>query len=68
ESTKLIALTASLGEAKTLAIHPASTSHRMYSAEALEAAGFTEGTVRLAAGIEHPDDIWQDIAQALDRI
>lgn len=68
ESTKLIALTASLGEAKTLVIHPASTSHRMYSAEALEAAGFTEGTVRLAVGIEHPDDIWQDIAQALDRI
>ncbi len=68
ESTKLIALTASLGEAKTLVIHPASTSHRMYSAEALEAAGFTEGTVRLAVGIEHPDDIWQDVARALDRI
>lgn len=68
ESTKLIVLTASLGETKTLALHPASTSHRMYSAEDLEAAGFTEGTVRLAVGIEHPDDLWQDIAQALDRI
>ena len=68
ESTELIALTASLGEAKTLVIHPASTSHRMYSAEALEAAGFTEGTVRLAVGIEHPDDLWQDVSRALDRI
>jgi len=68
ESTELIALTASLGEAKTLAIHPASTSHRMYSAEALEAAGFSEGTVRIAVGIEHPEDIWRDVARALDRI
>lgn len=68
ESTRLIALTASLGAAQTLAIHPASTSHRMLSAEALEAAGFNEGTVRMAAGIEHPDDLWQDVAQALDRI
>ncbi|GAB2834203.1 PLP-dependent aspartate aminotransferase family protein [Actinocorallia aurea] len=68
ESTKLIALTASLGEAKTLAIHPASTSHRMYSAEALEAAGFSEGTIRLAVGIEHPEDLWNDLYTTLESL
>lgn len=65
ESVKLAALTASLGSSQTLVIHPASTSHRMYSAEALAAAGFTEGTVRIAVGLEHPDDIWDDFRQAL---
>ncbi|GAA3238534.1 aminotransferase class I/II-fold pyridoxal phosphate-dependent enzyme [Actinocorallia longicatena] len=65
ENVKLLTLTASLGDGKTLAMHPASTSHRMYSAEALEAAGFGEGTVRLAVGLEHPDDLWDDISQAL---
>ncbi|MEO5875043.1 MAG: aminotransferase class I/II-fold pyridoxal phosphate-dependent enzyme, partial [Streptosporangiaceae bacterium] len=63
ESVKLAALTASLGASKTLVIHPASTSHRMYSAAALAAAGFTEGTVRIAVGLEHPDDIWEDFQQ-----
>ncbi|GAB3651759.1 methionine gamma-lyase [Actinocorallia lasiicapitis] len=65
ESVKLLTLTASLGDGKTLAMHPASTSHRMYTPEALAAAGFSEGTVRLAVGLEHPDDLWDDVAQAL---
>ncbi|MCD0451457.1 aminotransferase class I/II-fold pyridoxal phosphate-dependent enzyme [Actinocorallia sp. API 0066] len=68
ESTRLISLTASLGEAKTLAIHPASTSHRMYSPAALTAAGFTEGTIRLAVGIEHPEDLWTDLQTTLNTL
>jgi methionine-gamma-lyase len=64
ESVRLAALTASLGNSKTMVIHPASTSHRMYSDEALAAAGIGEGTVRIAVGLEHPDDIWEDFLQA----
>jgi methionine-gamma-lyase len=55
----------SLGGAETLVLHPASTSHRQYDAAGLAAAGIGEGTVRVSVGLEHPDDIWADFAQAL---
>ncbi|MCW2914764.1 MAG: cystathionine gamma-synthase [Actinomycetia bacterium] len=67
EAVRLASLTASLGEAKTLVIHPASTSHRQLDAAALESAGIGEGTVRIAVGIEHPDDLWADFEQALTK-
>jgi methionine-gamma-lyase len=68
ETVRLATLAVSLGEAKTLVIHPASTSHRQLDAAALEAAGIGEGTVRLAVGIEHPEDLWADIEQALAKV
>lgn len=68
EAVRLAALTASLGETKTLVMHPASTSHRMLDEAALAAAGFGTGTVRIAVGIEHPDDVWADLEQALDKV
>jgi cystathionine beta-lyase/cystathionine gamma-synthase len=67
ETVRLASLAASLGEAKTLVIHPASTSHRQLDAAALEAAGIGEGTVRIAVGIEHPEDLWADLEQALTK-
>jgi methionine-gamma-lyase len=67
EAVRLASLTASLGAAKTLVIHPASTSHRQLDAAALESAGIGEGTVRIAVGIEHPDDVWADFEQALTK-
>ncbi|GAB3410680.1 trans-sulfuration enzyme family protein [Flindersiella endophytica] len=63
---QLAALAPSLGAVKTLVLHPASTSHRQLSAEELAAAGIGAATVRVAAGIEHPEDLWTDFAQALD--
>jgi methionine-gamma-lyase len=63
---RLAALAPSLGAVKTLVLHPASTSHRKLSAEELAAAGIGAATVRVAVGIEHPDDLWADFAQALD--
>jgi len=48
-----------------LACHPASTTHRQLSAEELLSAGVTEDTIRLSIGIEHIDDILEDIDQAL---
>ncbi|MFC9975978.1 trans-sulfuration enzyme family protein [Spirillospora sp. NPDC127200] len=68
EALRLVSLAPSLGDVRTLAMHPASTSHNQLDAAALAAAGITEGTVRLSVGIEHPDDLWADIEQALTKI
>ncbi len=65
EAVRLAALTPSLGDVKTLVLHPASTSHGQLDAEALAAAGIGAGMVRIAVGIEHPEDLWGDIEQAL---
>jgi methionine-gamma-lyase len=65
EALRLAALAPSLGGAETLVLHPASTSHRQLDAAGLRAAGISEGTVRVSVGLEHPDDIWSDFAQAL---
>ncbi|MDH3751175.1 MAG: PLP-dependent transferase, partial [Gammaproteobacteria bacterium] len=54
-----------IGDAKSLACHPASTTHRQLSPEELEASGVSDDLVRLSIGIEHIDDILEDIDQAL---
>ena len=58
---------ANIGDAKTLVIHPASTTHRQLDAEALAGAGVTPDMVRLSVGLETIDDILWDIDQALER-
>jgi methionine-gamma-lyase len=65
DSIRLMSLAVSLGDVSTLVMHPASTSHRQLDAAALSAAGIGEGTVRIAVGLEHPDDLWADMDQAL---
>jgi cystathionine beta-lyase/cystathionine gamma-synthase len=62
---RLAALAPSLGGTETLVLHPASTSHRQMDAASLNAAGIGEGTIRVSAGLEHPDDVWADFEQAL---
>jgi O-acetylhomoserine (thiol)-lyase len=66
DSLKLISHLANIGDAKTLAIHPASTTHQQLSAEEQLATGVTPDFIRLSIGIEHVDDIIADIEQALD--
>lgn len=56
-----------IGDVRSLATHPASTTHRQLSEQELQAAGVTEDTVRLCVGIEHIDDILADLAQALEK-
>jgi O-acetylhomoserine (thiol)-lyase len=56
---------ANIGDARSLAIHPATTTHSQLSAEDQRATGVTEGYVRLSVGIEHIDDILTDLDQAL---
>ncbi len=57
---------ANIGDSRSLAIHPASTTHSQLSAEEQEATGVTAGYVRLSIGVEHIDDIKADLSQALD--
>ena len=65
ESLKLFLHLANVGDAKSLAIHPATTTHSQLNAEQQLAAGITPGLVRLSVGIEHSDDIIADLDQAL---
>lgn len=58
---------ANIGDARSLAIHPASTTHSQLSPEEQAQTGTTPGYVRLSIGLEHIDDILADLAQALDR-
>jgi O-acetylhomoserine (thiol)-lyase len=55
-----------IGDAKSLACHPATTTHRQLNPDELKSAGVSEDLVRLSIGIEHIDDIIADVAQALD--
>ena len=57
-----------VGDAKSLIIHPASTTHSQLSEEELLAAGIKPETIRLSIGLEHIDDIIADLTQALDKI
>lgn len=54
-----------IGDSKSLACHPASTTHRQLSPEEMKKAGVSEDMVRLSIGIEHIDDILADLDQAL---
>jgi len=65
DSLKLISHLANIGDAKSLAIHPASTTHSQLSPAEQEATGVTPDFIRLSIGIEHIDDIIADIEQAL---
>ena len=64
---ELVRLAPSLGGTETVVLHPASTSHRQLDERQLNAIGITGGTIRLSVGIEHVEDLWQDIARALER-
>ncbi len=65
EKLKLFSHLANIGDAKSLAIHNASTTHSQLNDDELAAAGVTQETVRLSVGIEHIDDILEDLSQAL---
>jgi O-acetylhomoserine (thiol)-lyase len=65
ESTELFSHLANIGDAKSLIIHPASTTHQQLSAEEQLATGVTPDFVRLSVGLEHIDDILNDLDRAL---
>ena len=65
DALQLFTRLVNIGDAKSLACHPASTTHRQLSPEEMAKAGVTEDTVRLSVGIEHIDDLIADLEQAL---
>jgi O-acetylhomoserine (thiol)-lyase len=67
DSLQLFKRLLNLGDAKSLAIHPASTTHRQLTPDQLTAAGIRPETIRLSIGIEHIDDLIDDLDQALDK-
>jgi O-acetylhomoserine (thiol)-lyase len=68
DALKMILRLVNIGDAKSLACHPATTTHRQLKPEELATAGVSEDLVRLSVGIEHVDDIIADIDQALDAV
>ena len=65
DSLALFSHLANVGDAKSLVIHPATTTHFRMDDAALAAAGIGPGTVRLSIGLEHPDDLIDDLSRAL---
>ncbi|WP_041523015.1 O-acetylhomoserine aminocarboxypropyltransferase/cysteine synthase family protein [Gilvimarinus agarilyticus] len=68
DALQMILRLVNIGDAKSLACHPASTTHRQLNEDELKSAGVSEDLVRLSVGIEHIDDILADIDQALDNV
>lgn len=63
---EIVDLSNNLGDAKSLACHPCTTTHRVLTPEARETAGITEGLVRISVGLEHADDLWRDLQRAAE--
>jgi cystathionine gamma-synthase/methionine-gamma-lyase len=66
DALKLLKLAVSLGGSETLICHSATTTHYSVAPELRLAGGITDGTMRLSVGLEHPDDLIADLAQALE--
>ena len=65
DKLKLFSLTANLGDTRSIATHPASTTHSKLTPEQRLDVGISDGLIRLSIGLEHIEDIWEDILQAL---
>jgi O-succinylhomoserine sulfhydrylase len=68
DSCRLLSLATNLGDTKTIISHPASTSHGRLTEAQRQAAGITQGTIRLAVGLEHPADIQDDLLRGLSTL
>jgi O-succinylhomoserine sulfhydrylase len=67
DSLKMLSLTANLGDTKSIASHPASTTHAKLTEAERQAVNITPGLIRISVGLEHVDDIINDIRQALEK-
>lgn len=67
DSLQLFSLTPNLGDSRSIATHPASTTHSKLKPEEREAVGISDGLVRLSIGLEHVEDIWEDLEAALKK-
>ena len=65
EQVEIFSHLANVGDAKSLVLHPASTTHQQMSAEQLQAAGIGEDLIRISVGLEDPQDLLRDLDRAL---
>ena len=65
DALKMLSFTANLGDTRTIATHPASTTHSKLSAKEREDVGITDGMIRISVGLEHVNDVITDIEQAI---
>jgi O-succinylhomoserine sulfhydrylase len=68
DALELISITNNLGDAKSLVTHPATTTHQRLTPEQRAELGITDGLVRFSAGLEHPDDVVEDLLTGLDAV
>jgi O-succinylhomoserine sulfhydrylase len=68
DQLKIVDISNNLGDAKSMATHPSTTTHRSMSEEDRQTIGLTEGCVRLSVGLEGVEDLWRDIERALDAV
>jgi len=68
DKLKMLSMTANLGDTRSIASHPASTTHAKLTEEERQAVGITPGLIRISVGLEHRDDILNDILQALEAL
>jgi len=65
DELRMFSVTANLGDTRSIATHPASTTHSKLTSEEREQTGITDGLIRLSLGLEHVEDIWDDLTYAL---
>jgi len=68
DAIKLLSLSANLGDSRSIVTHPASTTHSKLSEKERKKSGITDGMIRISVGLEHKEDIIEDVSQALDAI
>ena len=68
DALKLVRISNNLGDAKSLITHPATTTHQRIGAAARAELGITDGMVRLSCGLEHADDLMEDVLGALEKV
>lgn len=68
DSLQMLSLTANLGDTRSIASHPASTTHAKLSEAERQEVNITPGLIRISVGLEHADDILNDILQALEKL
>jgi O-succinylhomoserine sulfhydrylase len=68
DATRVCSITANLGDTKTTVTHPASTTHARLTEAQRQAAGITQGTIRIAVGLEDLEDLKADLARGLDAV
>ena len=66
DNLKMCSITSNLGDSRSIVTHPASSTHSKLSVEERLLVGITPGLIRLSVGLEHIDDLWHDVEQALN--